>query len=259
MTAKKRAPASFAGLRHIIATLRGPDGCPWDRVQTHQSLAPYLLEETHEALDALELAEPEKLCEELGDVLFEVLIQVQLAEEAGDFTMHDVTKGISDKLIRRHPHVFGDATASTPEEVIEQWDELKAGERGGGSALDGIPPSLPALAHAQAIQRRASRAGFAYESIDQVWGAFKEELDELQEAQAQPDKHHELGDALFALANLARELNIDAEDALLSASRRFTDHFQAMEAVVEEKGIDLRIAPVQEKLALWEEARARNP
>ena len=258
MTAKKRAPASFGGLRRLIATLRGPAGCPWDRVQTPQSLAPYLLEETHETLDALESAEPYKLCEELGDVLFEVLIQVQLAEEAGDFTMQDVTKGISDKLIRRHPHVFGETTATTPEEVIEQWDELKAGERGGGSALDGIPPSLPALAHAQAIQRRASHAGFAYESIDQVWGAFTEELDELQEAQAQPDKHHELGDALFALANLARELNIDAEDALLSASRRFTAQFRAMEAVVEEKQIDLRSAPMEAKLAAWDEARARH-
>src|SRR5216117_87645 len=132
MTRDRRRPATFAGLRRIIATLRGPDGCPWDRVQTHQSLAPYLLEETHETLDALDSAEPDKLSEELGDLLFEVLIQVQLAEEAREFTMRDVIQGISDKLVRRHPHVFGDAVANTPEDVIEQWDELKAGERASG-------------------------------------------------------------------------------------------------------------------------------
>jgi tetrapyrrole methylase family protein/MazG family protein len=258
-SAKKRAPVSFAGLRRIIAVLRGPDGCPWDRVQTPQSLAPYLLEETHETLDALDSAEPDKLCEELGDLLFEVLIQAQLAEEVGEFTMRDVIQGISDKLIRRHPHVFGDAVANTPEDVIDQWDELKAGERASGSALAGIPPSLPALAQAQAMQRRAARAGFAYESIDEVREALEEELDELREAQAPHDKHHELGDAMFALANLARELNVDAEDALLSASRRFEDQFRAMEEVVEERRIDLRNAPIEEKLALWDEARARRP
>src|SRR5216117_1492539 len=142
MTRDKR-PATFAGLRGIIATLRGPEGCPWDGVQTHQSLAPYLLEETHETLEALDSQDPVKLCEELGDLLFEVLIQVQLAEETGAFTMRDVLAGIIDKLLRRHPHVFGDAVAETPEAVIEQWDELKASERASQSALAGIPPSLP--------------------------------------------------------------------------------------------------------------------
>jgi tetrapyrrole methylase family protein / MazG family protein len=258
-SAKKPAPTTFAGLRRIIASLRGPDGCPWDRVQTHQSLAPHLLEETHETLEALEASEPQKLCEELGDLLFEVLIQVQLAEEAGDFTMRDVVRSISDKLIRRHPHVFGDAIARTPEDVIEQWDELKAGEREGGSALDGIPPALPSLAQAQAMQRRAARAGFAYESIDQVWEALEEELAELREAQTTQDKRDELGDAIFALANLARELDLDGEDALLSASRRFADQFRAMEAVLDEKRIDLREASIEQKLALWDEARVQRP
>src|SRR6266542_923443 len=192
MTLTKRRPATFAGLRRIIATLRGPQGCPWDKVQTHQSLAPYLLEETHETLEALESADPEKLCEELGDLLFEVLIQAQLAEEAGEFTMRDVIDGVSDKLIRRHPHIFGDAVADTPDAVIEQWDDLKARERAGESALTGIPLSLPALVQAQAIQRRAVRAGFAFESLDQVWQALKEELEELREAQTPEEKRQEL-------------------------------------------------------------------
>src|SRR5438093_3575627 len=178
MTQDKSPPASLAALRRIIATLRGPGGCPWDRVQTHESLAPYLLEETHETLEALDSGDPEKRCEELGDLMFEVLIQVQLAEEARAFTMRDVIAGITNKLLRRHPHVFGDAVAESPDAVIEQWDELKASERASQSALTGIPPSLPALAQAQAIQRRAARAGFSYEALDQVGHTLDEELSE---------------------------------------------------------------------------------
>ncbi|TMG05689.1 MAG: nucleoside triphosphate pyrophosphohydrolase [Chloroflexi bacterium] len=258
MTRDRRRPATFAGLRRIIATLRGPDGCPWDKVQTHQSLAPYLLEETHETLEALESADPEKLCEELGDLLFEVLIQAQLAEEAGEFTMRDVIDGISDKLIRRHPHVFGDAVADTPDAVIEQWDDLKARERAGESALTGIPLSLPALVQAQAIQRRAVRAGFAFESLDEVWQALGEELEELREAQTPQQKQQELGDAIFALVNLARELDLDAEEALRYASRNFTSLFRSMEEIVAERHLDLRQVPADQKLALWEEAKARR-
>jgi len=258
MTQDKSPPASLAALRRIIATLRGPGGCPWDRVQTHQSLAPYLLEETHETLEALDCGDPQKLCEELGDLLFEVLIQVQLAEEAGTFTMRDVFAGIRDKLLRRHPHVFADAVAETPEAVIEQWDELKAGERAGESALGGIPPSLPALMQAQAIQRRASRAGFSYESLDQVWEAVEEELSELRQAQTPAERRDEAGDAMFALANLARELGVDAEDALLFTARRFATQFGTMEAILEEKRVDLRQAPIEQKLALWKEAKARQ-
>ena len=241
-----------------MARLRGPDGCPWDRVQTHQSLAPYLLEETHETVEALHAGDPKKLCEELGDLMFEVFIQAQLAEEAGEFTMRDVIRGINDKLVRRHPHVFADAIAHTPEDVIEQWDELKAGERAGDSALAGIPPSLPALAQAQAIQRRVARAGFAFESVEDAWQALDEELMELREAQTQAETRKELGDAIFALVNVARELDVDAEDALLSASRSFSNQFRAMEAILDEKQLDLRSVRLEQKLALWEEARSRT-
>ncbi len=259
MTQNKRPRASFAGLRRVIATLRGPGGCPWDRVQTHESLAPYLLEETHETLEALDSGDPEKRCEELGDLMFEVLIQVQLAEEARAFTMRDVIAGITNKLLRRHPHVFGDAVAETPDAVIEQWDELKASERAGESALAGIPPSLPALALAQAAQRRAARAGFSFQSVDQAWQALDEELGELRQARSTAERREEFGDAMFALANLGRELGVDAEDALLSTSRRFSDQFRVMEDILEEKALDLRSAPIEERLALWEEARARRP
>jgi len=258
MIPDKRSLSSFAGLRRIIARLRGPDGCPWDRVQTHESLAPYLLEEAHETLDALDSKEMAKLCEELGDLLFQVLIHVQLAEEAGAFAMHDVIRGIGDKLVRRHPHVFGDAVAETPEAVIAQWDELKTNERGPASAVDGIPGALPALAHAQAIQRRAARAGFHFESIDEAWQALAEEIDELRAASTPAQKREELGDALFALANLAREMDVDAEDALRSTSRGFTTLFQLMEGIVQERGLDLKEAAIGQKLALWEEAKARR-
>ena len=258
MKRDNQPPSTFAGLRRIIAILRGPDGCPWDRVQTHQSLAPYLLEETHETLEALDSGDSEKLCEELGDLLFEVLIQVQLAEEAGDFSMSDLIAGVSDKLVRRHPHVFGDAVAKTPEAVIEQWDELKADERAGESALAGIPTSIPALARAQAIQRRAARVGFAFDSIEETWRALDEELRELREAHTSAEKREELGDAMFALANLARELHIDAEDALRATSRHFAGRFTTLEEIVEERHLDLRQSPLEQKLALWQEAKNRR-
>ena len=256
MKLDKQFPGTFAGLRRIIATLRGPDGCPWDRVQTHESLAPYLIEEAYETLDALDRGDSKEVREELGDLLFEVLIQVHLAEEAGEFTMREVIRGVSEKLVRRHPHVFGDTVADTPEAVVEQWDELKAQERGGESALAGIPRTLPALAGAQAIQRRAARAGFAFESTDDAWGALTEELDELREARTPAQKREELGDAMFALANLARQLDIDAEGALRSTSRGFAGVFQLMEEIVKERGIDLRQIGIEEKLKLWEEAKS---
>ena len=258
MTPDKRSPVTLAGLRRIIATLRGPNGCPWDRVQTRQSLAPYLIEEAYEALDALDSGNPANVREELGDLLFEVLIQGQLAEEAGEFTLRDVIRGVSEKLVRRHPHVFGDAVADTPEAVVEQWDELKTRERGGESALAGIPRSLPALARAQALQRRAARAGFGFQSEDEAWQALAEELDELREAVTPAQKREELGDAIFALANLARQLDIDAEDALRSTSRGFTGLFDLMEGIVKERGLDLKQTGVEEKLALWEEAKSRR-
>ena len=218
---------TFAGLREIVKMLRGPDGCPWDKVQTHESLRPHLLEEVHEALAAIDEEDAGALREELGDVLLEVLLHVQIAEESGQFTIDDVVFSISDKLVRRHPHVFADAVAETPEAVVEQWDRLKSGEANRSSALDGIPPGLPALAQAQTIQRRASRAGFKFESLAQVWEALDEELAELRQAETPEQQAKEAGDALFALANLAQWYEADAEDALRGPPGRSPGHIGA--------------------------------
>ena len=251
----RRSFSTFPGLCRIVAILRGPEGCPWDRVQTHESLRPYLLEEASETLDALDSEDPGKLCEELGDLLFQVLIHTQLAEEAGEFTMRDVLRGISDKLVRRHPHVFDEATADTPEAVIEQWDDLKARERGGSSALTGIPRSLPAAVYAQALQRRAAGAGFAFVSVDDAWQALEEELVELREAQTLIRQREEFGDALFALTNLGCQLDVDAEVALMSTCRGFEELFKRMEGIAAKRGVDLKQVPYEDKLALWEEAK----
>jgi tetrapyrrole methylase family protein/MazG family protein len=256
MKPNNRSLGEFSGVRRIVATLRGPDGCPWDRVQTHESLRPYLLEEAAEALEALDSGDAEKLREELGDLLFQVLIHVQLAEEAGQFTMRDVVRGLSEKLVRRHPHVFATAVAETPEAVIEQWDDLKSRERGDGPALDGVPASLPALARGQALQRRAARSGFAYEDVGRAWSAMEEELEELRLAESPEERRAELGDALWALANVGREMDVDAEEALTLACRRFIRLFEQMEAIVSSRGLDLKETALDEKLALWEEAKS---
>lgn len=255
-TPADRQLRTFSGLRRVVATLRGPDGCPWDRVQTHESLRPYLVEEAAEVLAALDEGDMDKFCEELGDLLFQVLIHVQLAEERGDFKMSDVTYALASKLVRRHPHVFASAVAETPSAVVEQWDDLKRRERGGGPALEGVPRTLPSLAYAQAIQRRAARAGFAWETDQQAWDALEEEIEELRQAETPEDRRAELGDAIFALASLARRLDIDAEDALRSTSDGFARLFETMEGMIQERGIDLKQADFDTKLALWEEAKA---
>ena len=251
MRPTKRQMRTFNGLQNVIATLRGPDGCPWDRVQTHQSLRPFLLEEASEALEALDDGDPERLCEELGDLLLEVLLHVQIAEEEGEFGLADVVQGVSDKLVRRHPHVFGDATAETPEAVVEQWEDLKREERSGQSVLTGIPRTLPALARAQAVQRRVSRAGFTWENVGQAWEALEEELGELRKAVTAEERREEVGDALFALAGLARWLEVDAEEALRSSCRGFQSLYERMEVVLQERGLTLPEMTTEEKLALW--------
>jgi tetrapyrrole methylase family protein/MazG family protein len=249
-----RSLRTFAGLCRVVAILRGPDGCPWDRVQSHESLRPYLLEETAEVLEALDCGDPAKLKEELADLLFEIVIHAQLAGERGDFAMSDVIYDVSSKLVRRHPHVFGDASALTPEAVIEQWDELKKLERGPQSAIAGIPPALPALAQAQALQRRAGKAGFEWETPEAYWEALSEELGELRDAN-EGERAAESGDALFAVANLVRSVGVDAEDALRQASRRFSMRFIGVEKMASERGIDLESSSLQTKLELWEQAK----
>lgn len=257
MKPSKRELRTFAGLRRLVATLRGPDGCPWDRAQTHQSLRPFLLEEASETLGALDEGDPDRLREELGDLLLEVLLQVQIAEELGEFRLSDVVHGIADKLVRRHPHVFGEAVAETPDAVVEQWEELKRQERGDASALAGVPETLPALALAQAVQRRAGRAGFAWESAQQAWQALDAEVGELRRAHTPEEQREEVGDALFALVNLARLTEVDAEEALRSTIRGFARRFQRVEGMVRGRGLNLSGMRLAEKMALWDEAKSK--
>lgn len=260
MKPTKQQLRTVGGLRRVIATLRGPDGCPWDRVQTHRSLRPFLLEEASEALAALDEGDPQRLREELGDLLLQVLLHVQLAEEAGEFRLEDVVYSIADKLVRRHPHVFGEAQADTPEAVMKQWDELKEQERGSdGSLLDGVPPTLPALARAQALQRRAARAGFAWPALEQAWQKLGEELAELRRARTPEERRQEAGDALFALANLARWLEVDAEEALRETCLRFEGTFRRMESALRQSGRRLAEMAPEEMLRAWREAKAGDP
>jgi tetrapyrrole methylase family protein/MazG family protein len=249
---------TFNGLRRVVATLRAPGGCPWDRAQTHATLRPYLTEEAAEALEAIDSGDPASMCEELGDLLFQVLIHVQLAEERGDFKMADLVYGLATKLVRRHPHVFADAAAETPDAVIEQWDDLKRRERGDRSLLAGIPAGLPALARAQAMLRRATKAGFGFrwESAEQVWSNLRSELDDLERASTPEERLMEAGDALFALVNVIRYYGVDAEDALRVVNGVYARRLEAAERIAGEREIDLREADMETKVALWEQAKA---
>lgn len=258
MTPKERQLRTFAGLRRIVATLRGPDGCPWDRAQSHRSLRHYMMEEASEAIDAIDAEDADSLSEELGDLLLQILLHTQIAEENREFRMGDVFESIAEKLVRRHPHVFAEAVAETPGAVIEQWEDLKRKERNGASALTGVPAALPALAHAQTVQRRAGKAGFEWESEEQAWEALEEELAELRAAKTYEHRREELGDALFALANLARFLDVEAEEALRSTIRGFGGLFRTVEGMANEQALDLREADLETKLAMWEEAKKRS-
>mgnify|MGYP001226544430 CR=1 FL=1 len=244
-------------LRAIVAKLRAPDGCPWDREQTHASLRPYVIEEAYEVLAALDDADLPKLREELGDLLFQVLIHTQLAEEAGEFTMGDVLQGLADKPVRRHPHVFGDTRLEGSGQVVAQWDELKKAERAAAaeSALAGIPPAQPALSLAQALLRRAASAGFAWPRREDVLAKLTEELDELARARTKEEAQEEFGDILFNLANYARYLEIDAEEALRGASRKFRARFNAVEQQAQERERPLTELSRDELMRLWDEAK----
>ncbi len=244
------------GLHSIVSYLRGADGCPWDRAQTHTSLKPFLLEETYEALEALDEGDPAKMQEEFGDVLFEVLLQTQVAEDEGEFDLGDLAYGIASKLVRRHPHVFGDEAASTAREVEQRWDILKQAERGvERSALDGVPTVMPALAYSQALLSRAARAGFAWPGLDDVLKKLSEEVAELEASPSQAEKQEEFGDILINVVNAARYLEIDAEDALRMASHKFRRRFTQVERLSKERGQSLSEMDIAEKQALWQQAK----
>jgi len=248
----------FDDLEQIVARLRAPDGCPWDREQTHASLKKYLLEECYEVLEALDEGDTQKLCEELGDLLLQIALHAQIATEAGEFSMGDVLRGINAKLIHRHPHVFGDVKVADAREVEHNWEALKREERQEEtSLLAGVVKEMPALAYSQAVQQRAAQAGFEWESVEGVMEKVDEELAELSSAQTQEEKVREFGDVLLALVSVARWLQIDAEEALRLANRRFYRRFTYMEELCRERGVDFRSLSFEEQNSLWERAKGQ--
>ena len=245
---------SFDTLVDIIARLRSPDGCPWDQEQTHFSIKGNLLEEAYEVLEAIDEGDMGKLCEELGDLLMQIVLHAQMASEDQDFEMGEVVRQINTKLIRRHPHVFGDAEAKDAQQVIANWEALKR-EEGKGSLLSGIPKDMPALAYAEAIQRRVARVGFDWKDVEGVIEKLAEEIAELKKATDHRQRVREFGDLLFTLANIARRLDIDLEAALRGANERFYRRFSYMEEVCQKRGIQLSSLSLEEQDALWEEAK----
>ena len=249
----------FTNLQNVIARLRAPDGCPWDREQTHSSIKQYLIEEAYEALETIEAEDPDKLCEELGDLLLQILLHVQIADEAGEFTMRDVIRIISEKIIRRHPHVFGTTQVHGSQDVITNWNEIKRQERKGEkSLLDSVPRHIPALAYSQALQNRVARIGFDWKDFDGILDKVNEEIGELRKAQTTQEKVHEFGDLLFVLTNVARWLDIDSELSLHKANERFYNRFSYMEKVCSQHGLQLNEMNFEEQNALWEEAKKQE-
>ena len=248
--------SQFATLVNIIARLRAPGGCPWDRKQSHASLRENLLEECYEVLAALDSADAEKMCAELGDLLMQIVFHAQIATETGEFELGDVMWGINTKLIHRHPHIFGDKKVKDAEEVALNWEELKREERAEGvSILDSVPEQMPALGYSQSIQRRVAQVGFDWENIEGVIDKVVEEVKELNEAGTQEEKAREFGDLLFTLVNVARRLGIDSESALREASEWFTRRFSYMEELCRQRGMNIGVLSLKELDALWEEAK----
>ena len=267
----------FDELVEIMARLRAPGGCPWDRKQTHESLKPYLLEEAYEVLEAIDANNVPLLREEMGDLLLQVIFHSQIAGEAGTFTIDEVIQQLADKLVRRHPHVFGEAAEQDParnaDEVYARWEEIKRAERERSgerrSALDGVPKTLPALLRAFQVQARASRVGFDWPEMDEVIKKLDEELRELREAMAAAQAcgadsaanervESELGDVLFTLVNLARFLKANPEDALRKTIDRFIQRFHFIEGRATETGRKLEDMSLSEMDALWEEAKKQT-
>ncbi len=257
-----RATDALERLLSIMERLRGPDGCPWDREQTLQTLRPYVLEETYEVLEAIDSGDPREHCEELGDLLLQIVFQAQLAREEGRFDFADVAEAISSKLVSRHPHVFGDAVVEGAEGVLRQWAALKREEKkakgGGASVLEGVPREMPALARADRLTEKASRVGFDWPESAGARAKLAEELAELDEAIAAGDRdalEHELGDVLFAAANLGRKLGVPPEEALRGAVGRFISRFGHVERELARRGVPHGEATLAEMDALWDEAK----
>src|SRR6185369_13415489 len=255
--------SGFDDLLTLMHRLRGPGGCPWDAEQTHESLKRYLLEETYEVIEAIDTNSPDLLKEELGDLLLQPVFHAVIAEESGSFSMKDVIQTLCEKLIRRHPHVFGEMKISDSSAQIENWERIKKAEKGDErkSALSGVPPQLPALLKAQKITEKAARVGFDWEHVDQVVAKVMEELHEFEEAMTEGSNERmeaELGDLLFAIVNLGRFLSINPEEALRKTISRFESRFGHIEDTLHSRGVNLKDASTEEMEKLWEEAKKRE-
>lgn len=251
----------FASLVDVIAILRGENGCPWDREQTHTSLKSTLIEETYETVEAIDSGEPDKLKEELGDLLLNVMLQAQIASENEDFDIDDVIDSLTEKLIRRHPHVFSDVDVENSDDVVKNWEAIKSQEAGyedRESVLDGIPIALPALLRAQKVQKRAARVGFDWEDINDVVDKVDEELAEVKESLTgnNPDEIEiEIGDLLFSVVNLCRFVEIQAEESLRQSSRKFIQRFKRMEKELEKQGKKITDQSLAKLDEIWEEVK----
>lgn len=251
----------LSDLAAIMARLRDENGCPWDREQTHESLKPYLIEEAYEVLEAIESGEECLLKEELGDLLFQIIFHSQLASEKGGFTMEDVITNISEKMIHRHPHVFGQKNLKNSEEVIACWEEMKRDEKKRKSILEGVPKRLPSLIRAKRLQERAAHVGFDWDKTEEVWKKVEEEWNELQEARKKNNNEEieeEIGDLIIAIVNLGRFLKIDANEALNKAIGKFVRRFGAIEKELEENGKDIRAATLAEMEEIWNRVRRED-
>ena len=257
MTDQREFPPTFDGLRQVVAARLGPDGCPWDREQTFDTLKHLFLEECYELVEAIEEGDDAKIIEEMGDVLFHIVFQTKIAEACGRFGGAEVCGGIVDKLVRRHPHVFGDAKMEDAAEAVPRWDALKRAEMKDAdrSILDGVPKVMPALAYAQAVQGRAARMGFDWDDYAGVIEKASEELGELAAAESDSEREDELGDLIFSVVNAARWMGVEAETALRSANRKFYARFTMMERTARERGLDFESLTPDAKDALWREAK----
>lgn len=250
-------PDALTRLRAIVHRLRAPGGCPWDREQTHETLIPHLLEEAYEVVDAIRGGDPALLCEELGDLLLQPILHAEIAAEEGRFNLDQMAEMLSEKLIRRHPHVFGESDAATSAAVLNQWDAIKRQEKGTQKEghLHGVGNGLPALMRAQKLQKKAARVGFDWPDTAPVFAKIQEETAELQQAISEGGRaeiENELGDLLFSVVNLARKLGIESEAALAAANEKFTRRFHAVEQQLATEGKSLESATLTEMDAAWD-------
>lgn len=259
----KNEGAGFEKIMEIMRRLRGPGGCPWDAEQTHESLKRYLLEESYEVIEAIDAGSSKMLREELGDLILQPVFHAVIAEERGTFSMDEVLSGLAEKLVNRHPHVFGDQVIKSSREQLENWERLKQKEKKDErkSALSGVPPHLPALMKAQKVTEKAARVGFDWSHVDEVFAKVMEELHEFEETMIAGDQERmeaELGDLLFAIVNLGRFLSIDPEEALRKTIARFTTRFGHIESTLHARGVSMKDASLDEMEALWDEAKKRE-